>query len=460
MTDATQPGTGSMGPWGMRSTAAAVAASEQASRASVPPVQPYAAAQPPAGGATRIGFSGEGGQLLGLLVKGMLLQIVTLGIYRFWFITDMRRYYWSHTGVGAEEIAYTGRGIELFKGFLVALAILVPIYAGIFFLTLGLPSAEAAISLGGTVIFLFLSQYAAYAGRRYRLTRTAFRGLRLRMVGSAWAYAFKAFGLWILVVLTLGLAYPFAAAIMERIKMRDTWYGDAQGAFVGTAGTLFRRGILIWALGFGLPIVIVASAVLSISGEVWRELVVALNTASLAPAGRAAMAIYIISGAVFASVLIPILLFPAFQAVVFRWRMEGIRLGGAALASTFMIGSAYRVYVLGVLGLFGLSIVISIAAGLLFGGLIAAVFYGGGAANFNSPAGGVIGVVTIALAYILVFGAFWIAKQLLITLRLYRAQARSLSVINLAALDNVRANNVDASAMGDSLGDAVDVLGF
>ncbi len=459
MTDATQPGSGPMGPWGMRSTAAAMAAAEQAARASVPQVQLQAAPQPP-GGAIRIGFSGAGGQLLGLLVKGMLLQIVTLGIYRFWFITDMRRYYWSHTGVGPEEIAYAGRGIELFKGFLVALAILVPIYAGIFFLTLGLPSAEAAISFGGTVIFLFLSQYAAYAGRRYRLTRTAFRGLRLRMVGSAWTYAAKAFGLWIVVVLTLGLAYPWAAAIMERIKMRDTWYGDAQGAFVGTAGTLFRRGILIWALGFGLPIVIIASAILSISGEVWRDLGTMVETGSFAPAGRVAMAIYIVASAVFASLLIPVLLFPAFQAVVFRWRMEGIRLGGAALASNFMIGSAYRVYILGALGLFGLSIVISLVAGLLFGGFIAALYYGGGASNLNSPAGGVIGVVTLALAYIAVFGAFWIAKQLLITLRLYRAQARSLSVINLAALDNVRANNVDASAMGDSLGDAVDVLGF
>jgi uncharacterized membrane protein YjgN (DUF898 family) len=458
MTDATQPGSGAMGPWGMRSTAAAVAAAEQAARASVPQVQQPATQ--PAGSATRIGFSGESGQLLGLLVKGMLLQIITLGIYRFWFITDMRRYYWSHTSVGPEEIAYTGRGIELLRGFLIALAIIVPIYAGIFFLTLGLPSAESVISLGGTIIFLFLSQYAAYAGRRYRLTRTAFRGLRLRMVGSAWTYAAKAFGLWIVVVLTLGLAYPWAAAIMERIKMRDTWYGDAQGAFVGTAGTLFRRGILIWALGFGLPIVIIASAVLSIPGEVWRELGTAISTASLAPAGRAAIALYMIGAAIFSSILIPVLLFPAFQAVVFRWRMEGIRLGGAALASNFMIGSAYRVYVLGALGLFGLSILISIAAGLLFGGLIAAVYYGGVASNLNSPAGGVLGVVGIAAAYIFVFGAFWIAKQLLITLRLYRAQARSLTVINLAALDNVRANNVDASAMGDSLGDAVDVLGF
>lgn len=459
MTDATQPGSGAVGPWGVRSTAAAVAAAEQAARASVPPVASALGASPPAGGDVRVGFTGAGGQLLGLLVKGMLLQIVTLGIYRFWFITDMRRFYWSHTRVGAEEVAYTGRGIELFKGFLIALTILVPIYAGIFFLTLGLPAAETAISFGGTVIFLFLSQYAAYAGRRYRLTRTAFRGLRLRMVGSAWTYAAKAFGLWILVILSLGLAYPWAAAIMERIKMRDTWYGDAQGAFVGTAGTLFRRGILIWALGFGLPLLMIGSTIATIPYEVWREFGTTVAAGNFEPSGRLAIAIYMLMGAVFTALLIPVLLFPAFQAVVFRWRMEGIRLGGAALASDFRIGAAYRVYVLGALGLIGIGLVISLIVGLLFGGLIAAMFYGG-ANDFASPASGVVGLVTIALAYLFVFGGFWVAKQILITLRLYRAQARSVSVLNLAALDNVRANNVDASAMGDSLGDAVDVLGF
>lgn len=459
MTDATQPGSGAIGPWGVRSTAAAVAAAEQAARASVPPVAPASGLSPPASGDARVGFTGAGGQLFGLLVKGMLLQLITLGIYRFWFITDMRRFYWSHTRVGPEEIAYTGRGIELFKGFLVALAIIVPIQAAAFFVALGLPSAEVIISFAVTVVFLFLSQYAAYAGRRYRLTRTAFRGLRLRMVGSAWAYAAKAFGLWIITGLTLGLAYPWAAAIMERIKMRDTWYGDAQGAFVGTAGALFRRGILIWAIGFGLPLLIIGSTIASVPAEVWREFGTTITAGTIEPAGRLAIAIYMLTGAVFSALFIPILLFPAFQAVVFRWRMEGTRLGGAALASDFRIGAAYRVYVLGALGLFGLGIVISIVVGLLFGGLLAALFYSGGG-EAGSPASGIVGLMTIALAYLLVFGGFWIAKQLLITLRLYRAQARSVSVVNLAALDHVRANNVDASAMGDSLGDAVDVLGF
>ncbi|WP_164096076.1 DUF898 family protein, partial [Serratia marcescens] len=87
-----------------------------------------------------------------------VLQLITLGIYRFWLITDIRRFYWSHTAVGTEAFVYTGRGMQLLKGFLFALAILVPLQAGGFFLALGLPSAEWVVSIGLSAILLFLSQ--------------------------------------------------------------------------------------------------------------------------------------------------------------------------------------------------------------------------------------------------------------------------------------------------------------
>ncbi|MDP2801833.1 MAG: DUF898 family protein [Phreatobacter sp.] len=451
MTDAAQPG-----PWGPRSAAAAMAAAEQAQQQRAATSVPSTVQATPA--ATPVGFTGRAGELFGVLVKGFLLQVVTLGIYRFWFITEVRRYYWSRSFVGPEDITYTGRGMELLKGFLIALAILVPIQAASFFVLLGLPQAEIVVTVVVFVLYLLLGQFAVYAGRRYRLTRTAFRGLRLRMTGSAWSYAFKAFGLWILVILTLGLAYPWAATIMERLKMRATWFGDAQGDFVGTAGDLMKRGILLWLLAFGLPILMIGSLLASIPSEIWRELFAALDDGMISRRSATGLAFAALTGAGILTIAIPILLFPAFTAVVYRWRMNGTRIGGAALASTFTIGSSYRVYVLGGLAMLGILFLMAIVGLIVFGGIAAAVF-SRDSLTFDSPAAGVTGVVFLVLVYIGFIGSLWIAKQLLIDLRLHRARLRSLSVLNLAALDAVRANNVDASAMGDSLGDAVD-FGF
>ena len=46
--------------------------------------------------------------------------------------TDIRRHLWSNTVIDGDAAEYTGRGKELLIGFLVALAILVPIYLGYF----------------------------------------------------------------------------------------------------------------------------------------------------------------------------------------------------------------------------------------------------------------------------------------------------------------------------------------
>ncbi|HEX9904215.1 MAG TPA: DUF898 family protein, partial [Propylenella sp.] len=83
-------------------------------------------------GPERMRFSGREGDLFRILLRGSLLQIPTFGFYRFWLITDIRRHLWSHTEIGADAFEYTGRGKELLIGFLIAMAVLVPVYIAYF----------------------------------------------------------------------------------------------------------------------------------------------------------------------------------------------------------------------------------------------------------------------------------------------------------------------------------------
>src|ERR1051325_12065805 len=73
-----------------------------------------------------------------LLVRGAALLMVTLGIYRFWLATDVRRFLWSNTEIAGETLEYTGTPLELLLGFLIAIAILIPVYAGFFLAALDL----------------------------------------------------------------------------------------------------------------------------------------------------------------------------------------------------------------------------------------------------------------------------------------------------------------------------------
>ncbi|MFX7844746.1 hypothetical protein ABTK14_21090, partial [Acinetobacter baumannii] len=76
------------------------------------------------------------------------------------------------------------------------------------------------------------------------------------------------------------------------------------------------------------------------------------------------------------SVFIPVLLYPAFQAVTFRWRMNGPRIGGASIASEFRIGTAYRIYVLAALAMSALGMAASMIVILLLGGMFVAFMTG------------------------------------------------------------------------------------
>ena len=109
------------------------------------------------------------------------------------------------------------------------------------------PAGELASMLDFPLLVL-LGHFAVYRARRYRLTRTVYRGVRCHQTGSALRYAFCAMFWWVLIVLTLGLAYPFAQASLERFKMRNTYYGDLAGRFEGSGFGLFLRGLPMWFL--------------------------------------------------------------------------------------------------------------------------------------------------------------------------------------------------------------------
>ena len=167
-----------------------------------------------------VGFSGSHSEFFHLVKRGAGLEFVTLGFYRFWLTTDIRRHLWANTQIDGDGAEYTGRGKELLIGFLIALAILVPIYLAYFLAGLEAERVKAFASIPLVAFFYLFGQFAIYRARRYRLTRTVWRGVRFWMSGSGWIYALQA-SLWVLLmIVTLGLALPWRMAALERYNMR------------------------------------------------------------------------------------------------------------------------------------------------------------------------------------------------------------------------------------------------
>jgi len=58
-------------------------------------------------------------ELFRIHLVNYFLTIVTLGFYRFWARTRIRKYMWSHVEFEGSRFEYTGTAKELFYGFLI-----------------------------------------------------------------------------------------------------------------------------------------------------------------------------------------------------------------------------------------------------------------------------------------------------------------------------------------------------
>lgn len=214
-----------------------------------------------AGGGEGLTFSQSGtwGGIVPIALLNAVLNIVTVTLWRFWGRTRVRRYLWSTTHINDSPLEYTGTGWELFRSFIVVmLIVLLPIYAVMFAGQLLLPPEQfmmifAAAYIPILLLFSWLFGLAVWIARRYRLSRTTWRGIRFGQAGSANGYAWATIGYGLLTLITLGWYSPAAEMRLTRRLWRETYYGDrpfhiTQGD-EGLAGPLYPSFALAWVSG-------------------------------------------------------------------------------------------------------------------------------------------------------------------------------------------------------------------
>ena len=388
---------------------------------------------------SRVAFADARPAFRRLVLRGAMLELVTAGFYRFWLATDMRRYLWSHTSVDGDAPEYLGTAKELLIGFLFALAILVPLYLGYFLLGLEAEDFQTFASVPLVLIYYVFMHFAVYRARRYRVTRTVWRGVRFSMAGSGLNYAWRV-GLWsLLVILSLGIALPWRQAALERFKMRHTAYGHLRGAFGGTGAQLFRAGWHLWLI---LWVLVLLPAV--------------CGFLLLEPA-RAAVLIGL-GGAVLL-VALPFV-YATYKAIEWRWWVSGIRFGEVRFESRIGRGELIGLY----WKLLGWSALIFIGMSSWIGFVMGI--------GFTQVAGdtpeekllalsdnwGVI--IPAALGYICAILAFWAVMRIYLIHDVWQRVAASSRVVNLEAAADVATQGQAAGALGEGLADSLDVVGI
>jgi uncharacterized membrane protein YjgN (DUF898 family) len=391
-----------------------------------------------------VSFSGERSEFRRLVMRGALLELVTAGFYRFWLATDIRRHFWSYTSVDSDAAEYTGRGRELLIGFLFALAILVPVYLAYFIVGLEVERFKAFASFPLFLFFYLFGQFAIYRARRYRLTRTVWRGVRFWMSGSGWAYAARA-ALWgVLMLLTLGLVLPWREAALERYKMRHCYYGDLQGSFEGRGWEFFKRGWWLWLVAVAPLIMLLI--ILPLSKSVPMLLPRADRIAPIA-------ALFIFLAAPF--------IYGVFKAIEWRWWLSGIRFGDVQFESTLLRGALVGLYWKAI-GWFLLLVVLFSAYLFACAGLIAGISHVPTAKSFTAASlqGSVPMVVLAVIGYLAFVLALNVVLRVYLLRDVWARVVASATVCHIEAVANVSARGDLANALGEGFADGLDVAGF
>jgi uncharacterized membrane protein YjgN (DUF898 family) len=347
-----------------------------------------------------------------VLARDTLALIVTIGLYRFWVSTNIRRYLWSRTEIAGEQLDYTGDPIELLIGFLVLVVVLAPAVLVFSLLSWGSDFFSAFfIAPYLPIVLLFpLAFLALYQARRYRLNHTVFRGLRFRQTGSAIVYVLRGAAWSLLVLLTLGLAYPWARVSLERYKMRHTWFGEVQGSFVGSAWQLFKRGLLWWAIVW-VPVILLSS----LAGEDEES------------AGVAAVLAFMWLG------LSSIIVYPFLHALVIRWRIAGIRFGTLSFEANFSLGRFAKSYFKFFGWLLLLAIVVGILAVIVMLWIVPAIPLG------RSMTAEVIGIISLIIVYFIIATLMAFAYQATVRFETWRLIVETLVIRGVGQLDSAKA---------------------
>ena len=139
-------------------------------------------------------------------------------------------------------------------------------------------------SLSIVFIGIPLAFVGQYAGLRYRLSRTRWRGIRCGMVGSAWTYGGVATLLNMANAVTGQLLTPLVSVNLARPRISHAFFGTQRFDFAGSAGDIYGRyigyyflNIFVWIVAIGLAVaaVIAGGMQLGFTAEEVAKLVTA-----------------------------------------------------------------------------------------------------------------------------------------------------------------------------------------
>lgn len=388
---------------------------------------------------TAFEFTGSWKEFAPIALTNAVLSIVTLSFYRFWAITRERQYLWSHSRFIDDHLEWTGTGVELFKGFLLALILFggpwLILTFGVQALVLqGYTMAAGILGVLAFLLLIMLPGFAKFRALRFRLSRTHWHGIRGGSDDPGIGYAFQTVWRTVLGYIPLTLMIPWSMTTLWKKRWDAMSFGPHNFVSNPSWEKMLGRYVICALLA---PLLVVAVAA-----------VVALGASAMSASNPSPIAVGV-SVVVFyaAFFIIPI----AYYAAFFREGVDTLELS----TLEFRFTARTKDWLILFLGHGGLGLLALLVAGLIAAPFLATTDFsklGASDAQVLSQAS----IIGLAIAYLVPFSLV----MPFIRYRNWRFFMRHMEAggeIDLAALTQ---STTRRAAEGEGLLDALDVGAF
>ncbi|NUW66244.1 YjgN family protein [Vibrio coralliilyticus] len=177
-------------------------------------------------------FKGKGGEFFGIWIVNVLLTIITLGIYSAWAKVRTKRYFYGNTYVDSDNFEYHAEPMQILKGRLVAVAVLVIwAVANAFF-----PAASAALLL----VFYIALPWLLWSNARFDAAMTSYRNVHFSF-DSSLKDAYVA-------LMGRGLGALLAMAIYIGVVVAVSSVSAVAATVLGIASLVFIAVLYAWVV--------------------------------------------------------------------------------------------------------------------------------------------------------------------------------------------------------------------
>jgi len=195
-------------------------------------------------GEQQLTFSATGSEYFRIWIVNLLLTIVTLGIYSAWAKVRRNQYFYSSTRLAGSSFEYHGNAKAILKGRIVA------------FILFGSYSFASQTSHKAGLIMIAvmaaLLPWLLWRSLQFKLHNTSYRGIRFGFDGSAGEAYSHFLLLWLL--FSTGLMAPYAHHRIKRFQHTESRFGATHFRFDARVSSFYKAYGLFVLIFLGLGV--------------------------------------------------------------------------------------------------------------------------------------------------------------------------------------------------------------